>query len=147
MATLVQHERALREDDALRALEHLRVAVKRHAHGVQQKVSNKVAVGQRAHTRMRTRLAKFSADVNVYVEQYRRVRSALLRLGMDINDVIFQDLREEDLGVGAVVWGKHYLGGGKSKLSWIWRIPHREGAEADWLKEGGLTILLTSAEY
>lgn len=146
MASLVQHERALREDDALRILELLRVAVKRYAHGVQQKVSNKVAVGQWAHTRMRTRVAKFSADVNVYAEKYRRVRSALLSLGMDNGDVVFQELREQDLGVGAALWGKHFLGGGKSKLSWIWRVPQQGGAEADWLKEGELNLTGTRSK-
>ncbi|KDQ05485.1 hypothetical protein BOTBODRAFT_182533 [Botryobasidium botryosum FD-172 SS1] len=135
MATLVQHERVLREEDALRILELLRVAIKRYAYGVRQKVSNNAAVGQRAHTRMCTRVAKLYADVNAHAEQYRCVRSALLALGMDDDDGIFQELRQEDLGVSGVLWGKHFLGGGKSKVSWIWRVPQRGGAEADWLKE------------
>lgn len=136
MQDLVQHERDLRKAGALGALELLRVAVKRRANGISEKQSKKSARGQRANTRMETRVQRLSAEVNRIADEYRVARAALLRLGMSKDDLIFKELLPEHLSVGQIIWGKGFLGAGRSKLSWIWLVPQVGGNSGDWSKEG-----------
>lgn len=139
MVEFAAQERKLREASATNTLDLLRVAIKRRAHGLGQKLSHKSARGQRANTRMEGRVGTMQVSVNRLADEYRATRAALLALGMPDDHPLFKELRMEDIGVGKLLWGKRSLGSGYAHLSWIWQVPMEGGTAEDWSTEGTIT--------
>ncbi|KDQ05652.1 hypothetical protein BOTBODRAFT_182364 [Botryobasidium botryosum FD-172 SS1] len=136
MADLVCLERDLREKAASEALDLVRVAVKRRAHGISEKRSHKSTRGQQANTRMESRIKRLSTEVDKAADQYHVAYTALLALGMPTDHPVFKELLPEHLSVGSMIWGKDFLGAGRSRLPWIWLTPNVGGTPEDWSKEG-----------
>lgn len=133
---LAETERKLREARAHDALRELRISIKRRVLGIKMKKSKKAGRGQKPNTRMEAKIRALEARVRIYRDEYRRMHSALLQLGMSPDNGTLQELTKEDMA-GAAIGDTNYLGQGKAHLSWIWRVgPGDDEKDPKWALEG-----------
>ena len=112
-------EYQLREGRAHDALQSIRTSIKTFNHNLDLK---KTAVfGQHANTRAQGFLKQLAADKVSGAEKYRRMRAALIALGLPQNDTVLQQLDDDQL------WGKDtshmsQLGDSKRQDPWFWSV-------------------------
>jgi hypothetical protein len=94
---LAKVERSLREGQAHDALDKLRLAIQTFNYNTKFKVDN--VRGQRPNTRAQQFLSSLSKDKVGAADKYRRVRTALLALGLPEDDLSLQPLLNDNCGV------------------------------------------------
>ncbi|KAF7368983.1 hypothetical protein MVEN_00224700 [Mycena venus] len=128
-------ERELREVEALAALEELRTAIRTLNWNLKTKQTD--IHGIQANTRAAKFLKALSNSIQAAGDRYRRIRSALVNLGMPENDSTFQPLhRNEQHGKG----GRGLqLGDSRQRKPWFWHAQRPAGlteeAAAAWETE------------
>jgi hypothetical protein len=130
---LAKVERSLREGQAHDALDKVQLAIQMFNYNMKFKVDN--IRGQRPSTRTEEFLASLSKDKVSAADKYRRVRTALLRLGLSEGDLSLQPLLNDQL------WCKNEnspaaQGDAKREDPWYWMVGRPSGLspreEAEW---------------
>lgn len=114
-------ERRLREGEAYDVLELLRQQLNRN--NVLQVDRQENSRGTRENTRSYRVLVEAKRLKDHWVSEYKRVRCAMISLGLDTNDTTtpFKPLREEDLWRNST-HVPHQLSTGYKRDGWIWRV-------------------------
>lgn len=119
--SLAQVEYALREGQAHDALQGLRLSIQAYNYNVRFKIDN--VRGQSANMRANEFLSSLAAEKVSGADKYRRVRSALLMLGLPEDDGTLQPLFNNQL------WSKNESLGprvgetkAKKEEPWFWRV-------------------------
>ncbi|KAF7371877.1 hypothetical protein MVEN_00044900 [Mycena venus] len=128
-------ERELRESDAHEALSELRTSIRTFNYNLSIKKTD--IHGIEANTRAGKFLQTLSNNIQVAGDKYRRIRNALISLGMAENDSTFQALhRKEQYGRGG---RQPQLGDSRKREPWFWHSSQPSGlnpAESqEWEKE------------
>jgi hypothetical protein len=130
---LARAEYSLREGQAHDALDKLRLAIQTFNYNVKFKLDN--VRGQRPNTCAQEFLSSLSKDKVSAADKYRRVRTALLTLGLSENDKSLQPLLNTQL------WCKDEnapaaQGDAKTEDPWYWMVGRPSGLspaeEAEW---------------
>ena len=130
---LAKVERSLREGQAHDALDKVWLAIQTFNYNTKFKVDN--VRGQRPNTRAQEFLSSLSKDKVSAADKYRRVRTALLRLGLPEGDLSLQPLLNDQL------WSKNEnspaaQGDAKREDPWFWTVGRPSGLspreEAEW---------------
>jgi hypothetical protein len=139
---LARVEYSLREGQAYDALDKLRLTIQTWNFNVKFKIDN--VRGQGPNTRAQQFLSTLSNDKVSAADKYRRVRTALLALGLSEDDKSLQPLLNTQL------WCKNdnapaALGDAKTEDPWYWMVGRPSGLslaeEAEWqIESTGLFI-------
>lgn len=136
-------EYSLREGQAHDALDKLRLAIQTFNYNVKFKVDN--IRGQHSNTRAQQFLASLSKDKVSAADKYRRVRTALLALGLSEGNLSLQPLGDDQL------WCKNEnfpaaQGDTKTEDPWYWVVGRPSGLspaeEAEWQVESKETSIV-----
>jgi hypothetical protein len=139
LSGLAEAEYRLREGQAHDALEKLRFCIQVYQYNVRFKKEH--VFGQRANTRAQAYLMTLAHDRDRASEKYRRVRKALLRLGLSPQDSTFRALNEKDEAFDATknTSRASKLGDSKKEDPWFWDVGKPSNLTKDekkeWMKE------------
>jgi hypothetical protein len=135
LAALAQVEYSLHEGQAFDALCNVHTAIHALNYNLAFKKTQIHGVGP--NTKGQNFRKTLSNDIQVAADTYRRVRRALLALGLNENDGILKELLRSDLfGKGGQ---RAKMGDLKTHELWIWMAGHAanlsEAEEAEWEAE------------
>ncbi|KAH6903700.1 hypothetical protein BKA70DRAFT_1513986 [Coprinopsis sp. MPI-PUGE-AT-0042] len=139
LTSLAETEYQLREGQAHDALEKLRFCIQVYHHNVRFKKDH--VFGQRANTRAQVYLMTLAHDRDQAAEKYRRVRKALLRLGLSPEDTTFRALNEKDESFDATKNASRAsrLGDSKKEDPWFWDVGRPSNLSKEdkkaWMRE------------
>lgn len=129
---LSEIELELRKGSAYDAINNLRVALRYRA-SVQSR--QRKAQSQTTSTRAAAVLNSAHLLVDRRSAWYRRVRDAMLSLGLEPTDQTFRPLLQEDVSLKNPFTYKE-RGDGRKLETWIWTMGQRHGDQDEWEDEG-----------
>ncbi|KAJ3535599.1 hypothetical protein NMY22_g6415 [Coprinellus aureogranulatus] len=137
--SLVRAEYDLREGQAHDALSELRIAIKRYNYNLQWKKDH--VVGQGPNTRAQQYLNTLANDRKHAGAKYRRVREAMLNLGLDPKDPILRPLSlgDDELKTKNAALPAQ-LGDSKKKDPWFWNTMRPGGMSKEERKEWSIEM-------
>lgn len=141
LQALGQREYELREGEAYDAIRHLREALKENFISTQFKKKN--VRGQKDCTRSNTVLKKMKEDVRQCAQKYRQAGTALISLGLDVNNTKLQPLQDSECFLRDVTQ-KRQLGANEAVEPWFWTLEDitKDGEPlSEWSISGKMPIL------
>ncbi|KAF8205918.1 hypothetical protein K438DRAFT_2014304 [Mycena galopus ATCC 62051] len=134
LAALAQVEYVLREGQAFDALRNLRTAIKTLNYNKQ--IRKTEIHGQGATTRAQGYLKTLYNDVHLAADTYRRMRAALVALGLPNDDKILKPLETRKKQLDGKAGKAPALGDARKAEAWFWSVIQPPGMsqeeEAEW---------------